>query len=347
MLLEVASLEACEAGNRPGHMVRRTRDYSAKDDAEMMKAKVHPQIEQVLQALAKANLAPFEALQPDQARAQMEAMVKARNIPLPPLAGIENRRIPGPLGEIPLRIYRPLEPRTSGAVLYYHGGGHVIGSLDTHAAVASALCAKSGTVFVSVDYRMGPEHKFPAAVDDSFAALNWVAANAAELGVDAGKLAVAGDSAGGNLAAVVALLARDAGQPPLRLQVLAYPVADYRLMDQSYNTYAQGYGPLSDKAMSWFRQHYLRNAADAEDWRASPVLASHESVAPAIVLTAECDVLHDEGVRLAQALSRAGVRVDHQDYAGIIHGFLGMAPAVDAAVEAQDRIARALIQALS
>ena len=313
-----------------------------------MKAKVHPQVEQVLQALAKANLAPFETLTPDQARAQMEAMVKARNVALPPLGGIENRRIPAPHGEIPIRIYRPIKPQTSGAVLYFHGGGHVIGSLDTHEAVASALCAKSGTVFVSIDYRMGPEHKFPAAVDDSFTALNWVAANAAELRIDAAKLAVAGDSAGGNLAAVVALLARDAGQPALRLQVLAYPVADYRLMDPSYNTYAQGYGPLSDKAMAWFKRHYLRDAADADDWHASPVLAaSHKSVAPAMVLTAECDVLHDEGVRLAQALSNAGVRVDHQDYPGIIHGFLGMAPAVDAAVEAQDRIARALVEALS
>jgi acetyl esterase len=188
----------------------------------------------------------------------------------------------------------------------------------------------------SVDYRMGPEHRFPAAVEDSFAALEWVCANAQSLGADPSRMGVHGDSAGANLAAVVALLARDAGHPKLRLQSLVYPVADYSLVGDSYDKYARGCGLLTKGAMVWFRNHYLRSPADAEDWRASPIKApSLAGVAPAIVVTAECDVLHDEGQRYAEALGRAGVPVEHKNYPGMIHGFFGMMPAVDDAMNAQ------------
>src|SRR5205823_1720938 len=184
------------------------------------------------------------------------------------------------------------------------------------------LSAGAEALVASVDYRMGPEHRFPAAVEDSFAALEWVHTHAQSLGADPSRIGVHGDSAGANLAAVVALLARDAGHPKLLLQSLVYPVADYRLVGDSYDKYAQGCGLLTKAAMGWFRDHYLRTTADAEDWRASPIkAASFTGVAPAIVVTAECDVLHDEGQRYADALRRAGVPVEHQDYPGMIHGF--------------------------
>jgi acetyl esterase len=225
------------------------------------------------------------------------------------------------------------------AIAYYHGGGHVIGSLDTHDLIARNLCNLSGALVCAVDYRMGPEHRFPAAVEDSFAALAWLHANAASLGADPARLGVHGDSAGANLAAVVALLARDRGEPELRLQSLVYPVADYRQNTQSYAAFATGYGVLTRAAMEWFREHYLRGPEDAEDWRASPLLApSLTGVAPAIVVAAECDVLHDESQAYAEALKRAGVAVEYREYPGMIHGFFGMVPVVDDAMAAQQAV---------
>jgi acetyl esterase len=297
---------------------------------------LHPQIQAVLKAMADAKLRPIEAMTPEEARTQMETMARARKSDPLPVARGEERQIPGPAGDIRLRLYWPDATGPVPAIVYYHGGGHVIGSLDTHDAVARNLCAGAGALVASVDYRMGPEHKFPAAVDDSFAALRWVHAHAAELGADADRLGVHGDSAGANLAAVVALMARDAGQPRLRLQSLVYPVADYDCTGASYEKYSEGCGILTGAAMRWFRDHYLRSPADAEDWRASPIkAASHAGVAPAIIVTAECDVLHDEGARYAETLRRAGVPVEYRDYPGMIHAFFGMAPAVDDAMNAQ------------
>jgi acetyl esterase len=231
-------------------------------------------------------------------------------------------------------------------IVYFHGGGHVIGSLDTHDAIARNLCAGVGAAVVSVDYRMGPEHRFPAAVEDAFAALCWVHAHAGELGIDGERLAVSGDSAGANLAAVVALMARDADGPRLRLQTLVYPIADFNFVGESYARYAAGYGVLTRGAMEWFRRHYLAVPADADDWRASPIKAADlGGVAPAFVVTAECDVLRDDGARYAEALERAGVPVDYREYPGMIHGFFGMAPAVDTAVAAQADVIAALRRA--
>jgi acetyl esterase len=307
---------------------------------------LHPQIVQVLEAMAKAELRPVEEMTPAEARAQMEATARARKGEPLPVARVEERQIPGPAGVIRLRLYWPrLQTGEGGAaapvpaIVYYHGGGHVIGSLDTHDLVARNLCAGVGAVVASVDYRMGPEHKFPAAVDDCFAALNWVHANAVSLGADPGRIGVHGDSAGANLAAVAALLARDAGGPQLRLQSLVYPVADYTMSGASYGKYAQGYGVLTRDAMAWFARHYLRSPADAEDWRASPIKApSHDGLAPAVVIVAECDVLHDDGESYAEALRRAGVPVEYRQYRGMIHGFLGMVPVVDDAMVAQRQV---------
>jgi acetyl esterase len=237
---------------------------------------------------------------------------------------------------IRMRLYWPNEAAPVPAIAYYHGGGHVIGSLDTHDLVARNLCAGAAALVASVDYRMGPEHRFPAAVEDAFAALQWLHGNAASLGADPGRLGVHGDSAGGNLAAVAAIMARNAGGPRLRLQSLVYPVTDYGLTGASYETFAQGYGILTKGAMQWFRDHYLRSAEDAADWRASPLRAENlAGVAPAIVIAAECDVLHDDAARYAEALSRAGVAVEYKEYPGMIHAFFGMVPAVDDAMNAQ------------
>ncbi len=300
---------------------------------------LHPQIVQVLEAMAKAELRPIEAMTPAEARAQMEATARARKAEASPVAGIEERLIPGPGGDIRLRLYWPDAAAPLPIIVYYHGGGHVIGSLDTHDFVARNLSAGAEALVASVDYRMGPEHKFPAAVEDSFAALQWVHANAESLGADPGRIGVHGDSAGANLAAVAALFARDAGRPRLRLQSLVYPVADYRLSTASYQKYGQGCGVLTKAAMTWFRDHYLRAPADADDWRASPIKApSLAGVAPAIVVTAECDVLHDEGAGYAEALRHAGVAVEYREYPGMIHGFFGMVPMVDDAMNAQRQV---------
>jgi acetyl esterase len=300
---------------------------------------LHPQIVQVLDAMAKAELRPIEEMTPAEARAQMEATARARKAEPLPVAKVEERLIPGPAGDIPVRLYYPNAAAPVPAIVYYHGGGHVIGSLDTHDFIARNLCAGVDALVASVDYRMGPEHKFPAAVDDCFAALQWVHENAASLGADPSRIGVHGDSAGANLAAVAALMARDKGGPQLRLQSLVYPVGDYTLSGASYEKYAQGYGALTRDAMAWFGRHYLCSAADAEDWRASPIKAtSHKGVAPAIVVVAECDVLHDDGESYAEGLRRAGVPVEYREYPGMIHGFLGMVPVIDDAMNAQRQV---------
>ena len=309
---------------------------------------LHPQIEKVLEAMARLDLKPIEAMTATEAREQMEQMAASRRAEPLPTKRIENRTIPGPAGEMPVRIYWPNAEGTRPAIVYYHGGGHVIGSLDTHDLVARNLCGGAEAIVVSVDYRMGPEHRFPAAVDDSFAALEWTHAHAAELGADPARLGVHGDSAGANLAAVVALIARDRGGPKLRLQSLVYPVADFRMETDSYKKYATGCGILTADAMKWFRGHYLRTMDDATDWRASPMLASDVTgVAPAIVIAAECDVLHDEGLVYAERLKAAGVPVDYQRYAGMIHAFFGMMPAVDDAMNAQRAVWAAFKQAFA
>src|SRR5579862_9502709 len=195
---------------------------------------LHPQIVRALEVMRQLGLKPIEAMSPEEARTQMEETARSRKAEPLPVARVEDRTIAGPAGPLGLRLYWP--PNATGAVpaiAYYHGGGHVIGSLDTHDLIARNLCAGAAALVLSVDYRMGPEHRFPAAVEDSFAALQWLSGNALSLGADPSRLGVHGDSAGANLAAVVALMARDEGHPKLRLQSLVYPVADYTLSSAS------------------------------------------------------------------------------------------------------------------
>jgi acetyl esterase len=309
---------------------------------------LHPQIVKAIEIMQQIGMKPIESMSPEEARRQMEETAKSRKAETLPVARVENRTIPGPAGEIPVRLYWPEASGPVPAIAYYHGGGHVIGSLDTHDLIARNLCHGAEALVLSVDYRMGPEHRFPAAVEDSFAALDWLHGTAAWLGADPQRLGVHGDSAGGNLAAVVALLARDRGAPKLRLQSLVYPVADYTLSMPSYATFAEGYGLLTRDAMQWFQRHYLRSPDDARDWRASPLKApTHAGVAPAIVTAAECDVLHDEGAAYAEALRRAGVPVEFREYPGMIHGFFGMVPGVDDAMNAQRAVAAAFRRAFA
>ena len=305
---------------------------------------VDPQIRQVIDALAASDFAPVHLQTPEEARAQYIRMVEARGIVPAPVGAIEERTIPGPAGELPVRIYRP-DPDTGDlpALVYFHGGGHVVGNLDTHDAVARNLCNGAGCVVVSVDYRLAPEDKFPAAAEDALATVRWCAEGGSGIGVDPLRMAVGGDSAGGNLAAVAALMARDAGGPAIRLQVLVYPVVDYGCDTESYRTYADGYGMLEARSMRWFRDHYLRDEADRLDWRAAPLRAADLSgLPPALVLTAERDILHDEGEAYAQRLRAAGVDVEYRDCEGMIHGFFTMAPMIDGAVRAQKLVCDAM-----
>ena len=309
---------------------------------------LHPQIVNVLELTAKLGLKPIEAMSPEEARRQMEETAKSRKAEPLPVKRVEDRLIPGPAGQMRVRLYWPDAAPPVPAIAYYHGGGHVIGSLDTHDLIARNLCHGAAALVCSVDYRMGPEDKFPAAVEDSFAALEWLRAQAAGLRADPARLGVHGDSAGANLAAVVALMARDKGAPDLKLQSLVYPVADYTLSASSYQTFAEGYGLLTRAAMQWFQRHYLRTLDDAADWRASPIKAkSLAGVAPAIVVTAECDVLHDDGQGYAEALKQAGVPVEYREYPGMIHAFFGMVPAVDDAMNAQRAVAAAFKRAFA
>jgi acetyl esterase len=289
-----------------------------------------------------AELPPLETLSVDDARASTEARAPELFGPADEVASTEDRAIPGPNGPIRVRIYRPSAPReVLPAVVYFHGGGWVIGSLDTHDGVCRALCARTPSVVVAVDYRLAPEHRFPAAVEDAWAATAWVHERAGELMVVPGKLAVGGDSAGGNLAAVIALRARDRGLP-LALQLLVYPVCDYDLETPSYREKAAGYG-LTRAAMAWFWDHYLGPGGDGFHPDASPLRAADLSgLAPAHILTAEYDPLLDEAEAYARRLQEAGVPTTLSRYDGLIHGFIRM-PAVLARTEqALDECAAAL-----
>jgi acetyl esterase len=286
-----------------------------------------PEVHNVLELVLKAGRPPYNQLTPKEARQLFRETRPASTPEAPAIGPVKDLAAEGPLGSIPLRLYRPAGVDAAArlpVLVYFHGGGWVIGDLDTHDTLCRQLTAEAGVSVVSVDYRLAPEHKFPAAVDDSWAATRWVFAHAAELGVDGGRLAVGGDSAGGNLAAVVALLARDGGGPAIRLQVLLYPVTDTNTETDSYRANAEGF-LLTRESMRWFFDHYVRGEADAADWRLSPLRApSLAGVAPALVVTAGFDPLRDEGEAYARRLREAGVRVDAVCYGGMIHGFAPM-----------------------
>src|SRR5918996_4376958 len=248
-----------------------------------------PQAEAVIELVAKSGRPAYHTLSPKDAR-QLFLETRPASTPTPPEIGsVRNVVAETPQGAIPLRVYPPAGVPAATALpayVYFHGGGWVIGDLETHDVLCRQLTAASGASVISVDYRLAPEHKFPAAADDAWAATRWVVAHAAELGVDATRLAVGGDSAGGNLAAVMALMAREAGGPAIALQVLLYPVTDVAAEAESYQIFADGY-MLTRDSMRWFIAHYLKASEDAADWRASPLRTpSLAGLPPALIITA-------------------------------------------------------------
>jgi acetyl esterase len=308
-----------------------------------------PDCQRVLDLIREAGRPSYETLAPPVAREFYRAGRRVLQPEPPEVAEVRNLRAPGPAGDIPVRLYRGLGA-PAGAVLpglvYFHGGGWVIGDVDTHDVICRLIANAAGCAVISVDYRLAPEHKFPAAVDDAVAATEWIAGNARSLDIDAGRLAVGGDSAGGNLAAVVALVARDRNRPRLRHQLLLYPSTDLVMNDDPQRERFEAF-PLNVVTMTWFRDHYLRGAADRLDWRASPLRASDlRGLPPAYVLTAGFDPLHIEGEAYANRLRDAGVPVQHRHLEELMHGFLSMGKIIKAAKPATEEAARAMRAAL-
>ncbi len=276
----------------------------------------------VLRLVALSGHPGLAAMTPVKARAEILRSSRVFAGHPPAVARVEDRLVPGPAGPIPARLYVPFaDDRRRPLVVHYHGGGWVIGDLDTHDTACRHLALEADVGVLAVDYRLAPEHRFPAAVDDALAAFRWAAANAAELGFDPARVAVAGDSAGGNLAAVVAQLAARDGGPRPAAQLLAYPVTDLSTKHPSYRLFADGF-LLTERDMDWFRGHYLPDDAAALDPRASPLLAPDlHGLPPAVVLTCGFDVLRDEGEAYAWRLEQAGVPVQLRRSADLIHGF--------------------------
>ncbi len=334
---------------------------------------LHPQARALLDLMIAKGIPPTHTLSPADARSFYRDRRNVTQPAPPPVAEVRDLSAPGAAGGIPLRLVRPvggaglsLPGRPKGedrsaqhegglmgtlpGLVYFHGGGWVIGDLDTHDTLCRELANLSGCVVVAVDYRMGPEHRFPAAVDDSIAATRWVRANAASLGIDAKRIAVGGDSAGGNLAAVVSIAERDAASsdsPPLRFQLLIYPATDMRRVAPSHASLGEGY-MLTRDTMSYFHDHYIDDTNHDLDWRASPLLHQDLSRLPdAFVLTAGFDPLRDEGLQYSQALTLAGNRATHICFERQIHGFITMGRVIDEANTAVALCAAELRRALA
>jgi acetyl esterase/lipase len=307
-----------------------------------------PDAETLLAMIRAAGRPPFETLTPAEARRAFTAGRAATQPEPQDVAEVRDLSCPGPLGEIKLRAYRPLGTTPADvlpALIYFHGGGWLLGDLESHDAACRHYANGARCRVVSVDYRMAPEHKFPAAVDDSAAATRWTVEQAGALGIDPARIAVGGDSAGGNLAAVLALMARDGDVPPLVFQLLVYPATDMMMTTVSSQTVNEGI--LTSKTMKWFIDYYLRERKDVSDWRASPLRAADLSgVAQALVLTCSYDPLRDEGIAYARRLEREGVRVTHLHFSDQLHGFVGQGKIIRAGNTALDMMAAALKKAL-
>lgn len=295
-----------------------------------------PDALRVLEIGRVAGGEPFENGSVAAARAAYDASFPVQQGEHEPVAATSQQAIDGPNGPITIRIHRGIgAPRTGArAVLYLHGGGWVIGNLSSHDEICRWLANLANAVIVCPDYRLAPEHKFPAGLEDCAAALRFMAENAGELGIDPTRIAVAGDSAGGNLAAVLALLARDGLAPPLAAQILIYPNTDARQTADSYRRFGDGFG-LTAATMAWFRDHYVRTPDDIADWRVSPLLASRlAGAAPAFVVIAGHDILADEGTAYAERLRAEGVPLVLRHWPGQIHGFVSMGRHILAARQA-------------
>ena len=309
---------------------------------------LHPHARALIDLMVARQVPPTHTLSVDEARRGYRDRRTFTQPDPPEVAEVRALTASGPHGPIALRLYRPLGTSAAPlpALVYFHGGGWVIGDLDTHDTLCRELANGSGCAVVAVDYRMGPEHRFPAAVDDALAATRWVHAQGAAIGIDPQRLAVGGDSAGGNLAAVVALAARDAGDLPLRFQLLIYPATDMRRGAASHERNGDGY-LLTRDTITYFHDHYIDDAAHDADWRASPLLhADLAGLPPALVLTAGFDPLRDEGIAYAQSLTQAGNRAALVSFERQIHGFITMGRVIDEANVAVELCAAQLRRAL-
>jgi acetyl esterase len=294
----------------------------------IMPVTLDPDAAAVFKAFQEAGRPPYETVSPAEAR---ELYLKGRVVtnPEPPeLQSVAPLAIPAPHGPIPARIYTPKTLRKANGLapvlVFFHGGGWVIGDLDSHDVVCRKLADEGQLLVISVDYRLAPEHKFPAAVDDAITATKWIADNSKQLGIDPSRLMVGGDSAGGNLAAVVAIAARDGDGPAIAGQVLIYPAVDFAMTHPSHSEPETSI-LLTHSVIKWFRDHYLNGTADVHDWRASPARArTLIGLPPAYVLTAGADPLRDEGDEYAHRLKEAGVPVTHRTFPGQFHGFFTM-----------------------
>jgi acetyl esterase len=308
---------------------------------------IDPDTQAVLDLIRLAGRPPFETLTPGEARQAYAASRKMLQPQPEDVAESRDTTIPGPLGPIGVRLYRPAGANVSDvlpALIWYHGGGWLLGDLDSHDVPCRRFANAARCRVISVDYRMAPEHVFPAAVDDCVTVTKYVFDNAAALGVDPSKVAVGGDSAGGNLAAVMALMSRDGTLPPVAFQLLVYPATDMTMTTVSSTTIGPGV-PLTSATMKWFIDYYAKG--HETDWRASPIrAASLAGTAPALVLTCTHDPLRDEGIDYAKRLEREGVRVVHLHYSDQIHGFMSMGRLIRAADQAIDMMARVLKQTL-
>jgi acetyl esterase len=300
------------------------------------------QMKRVLDQLAAMKLAPFHQMTPEAARAQMASRA-AKPEPVPSVTAAD-RAIPGPGGAIPIRMYTPEDEGPFGALVYFHGGGWVLGNVEMTDLPCRMLVRESGCVVVSVDYRLAPEHKFPAAPEDCYAAVKWLAENASAVNCDRSRIAVGGTSAGANLAAVTALMARDRGGPKVAFQLLIYPATRRELDTDSHREFANdNYYILSRAEMEWFWNHYLASPADAANPYACPERASTlKGLPPAFTITAEFDPLRDEGEAYAGRLREDGVPSLLKRYEGVTHGFFGMPGQVDIAKQAISDAASAL-----
>ena len=305
---------------------------------------LHPAAESLVKLLGDSGVGFYPDSTPESMRAAMENVIRAT--PPHEVHAVEDRELPGPAGSIPVRVYRPGAEKSLPILVWFHGGGWVIGSLDTHDNLCRLLCDDAGVIVVSVDYRLAPETKFPGAADDCVAAWAWITEHAAELGGDRQRIALGGDSAGGNLAAVVALVAREQGLPMPALQLLVYPITDHEFDSASMVDNAKGYF-LETEEMRWFFDHYARAPEDFADWRMSPMRAPELAGLPAaVVITAEYDPLRDQGEAYAQRLRDAGVPTHGLRGDGLFHGFFGMHPFVPPAQDAWDLAIGALRAAL-
>jgi acetyl esterase len=303
-----------------------------------------PQARAILDQMAEMGGPPIDELSAAEARRASEALAAMQGVG-EPVAIVEDRTLPGPGGDIPIRIYTPAGKGPLPLLVYFHGGGWVIGKIETSDALCRALTNAAGCIVISVDYRLAPEHPFPAAVDDAYHATLWIAANAAGFGGDPSRIAVGGDSAGGNLAAVVAQIARERGKPAISFQLLIYPVTDAACDTPSYGENADGYF-LTRSAMQWFWNHYTRSNDDRTHPHASPLRADNFAGLPAaLVITAEFDPLRDEGELYAERMRAAGVPVQLTRYEGMIHGFFAMGAMIDQGKIAMQQSAAALRKA--